>query len=221
MQADASAASCGPPSMPFADYLIDHDKITLSEARHFTPKVEALVRGDSSLLVGADLNFMLLNYPNHHRALVATMRLGEKEQTKQPAGVLYSVACYFIRALRFRPYDVAATMLYANYWRGTGVSTMRAQLRESALRAGDDPLSHYNIGLVYLEMKDYDLALEQAHKAYGSASVAASSATACRAPEGSRSPQLPKLRKARPHLPVWPHLRIGSRNARSGEFSSR
>jgi tetratricopeptide (TPR) repeat protein len=164
----AASSSCGELGTPFGDYLKDKDKVTMSESFHFTPEVENLTRGKSTEVIGGDINFMLLAYPNHHRALVAMMRLGEKEKTPQPAGAKYSVECYFDRAIRFRPDDIVARMLFANYLaKNRREADASAQLELASKAAVDNPFSHYNIGLIYLEMKKYDRALEEAHKAYG------------------------------------------------------
>ena len=167
-RAQAASSSCGELGTPFGDYLKDKDKVTMSESFHFTPEVESLTRGKSTVVIGADLDFMLRNYPNHHRVLAAMMRLGEKEKTPQPAGATYTVACYFDRAIRFRPDDLVARMLYATYLsKNRREADATAQLEMVTQAAGDNAFSHYNIGLIYLEMKNYDRALEQAHKAYG------------------------------------------------------
>jgi tetratricopeptide (TPR) repeat protein len=156
-----------PLGTPFGDYLKDKDKVAMSERFHFTPQVESLIRGQSSEAIGADIDFMLINYPNHHRALIAMMRLGEKQKTPQPKGAKYPIDCYFDRAIRFRRDDAVARMLYATYLSKNGrQAEAGAQLEVVAKTADDSPFTQYNIGLIYLEMKDYDRALAQAHKAY-------------------------------------------------------
>lgn len=164
-QAPQVAPPCG-TLKPFGDYLVDKDKVAMSEGFHFTPEVEALIRGKSTNVIGGDIDFMLRNYPNHHRALVAMMRLGEKVKSPQPPGAMYSVECYFVRALRFRPDDIVARMLYATYLTKNGrAADATAQLEVATKAAGDDPFPHYNIGLLYFDLKRYDRALVQAHKA--------------------------------------------------------
>lgn len=166
-QAQQVASGCGDLGKPFGDYLVDKDNVRGTESFHFTPQVESLIRGQTTEVIGADINYMLVNYPNHHRALIAMMRLGEKEKTPQPAGAKYTVECYFIRAIRFRPDDNVARMLYATYLSKNGrMADASAQLEVATKAATDNPFSHYNIGLIYLDMKNYDRALEQAHKAY-------------------------------------------------------
>ena len=43
------------------------------ESYHFTPPVEALIRGSSGT-IGGDLDYTLRAFPNHDRALNATIR---------------------------------------------------------------------------------------------------------------------------------------------------
>ena len=168
VQAQGAPSGCGELGTQLGDYLKDKGQVAMIERFHFTPEVESLTRGKSSTVIGADIDFMLRNFPNHHRALVAMMRLGEKEKTPQPAGAAFSVACYFDRAIRFRPDDIVARMLYATYLsKNRREADASGQLEMAAKTAADDPFSHYNIGLIYLEMKNYDRALEQAHKVYG------------------------------------------------------
>ena len=166
-QAATSGALCGPIGEPFGDYLVDQEKVARAERFHFTPEVEALIRGKSTTVIGSDINFMLSNFPNHHRALVAMQRLAERERTNQPAGALVTVECYFDRAVRFRPDDVVARMLYASYLAKAGRGQeATAQLETAAQHAEGNPFSAYNIGLIYFEMKAYDKALAYAHIAY-------------------------------------------------------
>ena len=140
-------------------------KLKVVEQFHFTPQVEALIKGQSSYL-GDDLSFVLRVSPNHHRALLAVMRWGEKMKSPQPPHLQYSIDCYFDRAIRFQPDDTVVRSLYAQYLVKTGrLKDAARQLDAADSLAPDDPLSHYSIGLIYFEMKDYGRALEQEHKA--------------------------------------------------------
>jgi uncharacterized protein (TIGR02996 family) len=142
------------------------EKLDIVERYHFTPEVEALVRGKSSIQIGADINYMLGAFPNHHRALMSMVRLGEKLKTPKPPGANYSVECYFLRALRFQPDDVVARMMYANFL-SENDRTPEAirELEQVEKAAGDNPFTHYNLGLIYFDIKDYEKSLAQAHKA--------------------------------------------------------
>jgi len=149
---------------PF-DYRKDKDKLGIVESSHFTPQVENLVRGVSGP-IGAELNYTLRAFPNHHRVLVALTRFGEKMKHQQPEGLQYPIECYFVRATRFAPDDNTARRLYAQYLARQGRNVDAAdQLEPTSKIAGDNGLNHYNIGLIYAEMKQYDQALAKAHKA--------------------------------------------------------
>ena len=173
--AQTSASNCGPSPLavggqqggvgPF-DYRTEKSKIGIVEQFHFTPVVEALIRGQTTTLPGGDLHYTLAAIPNHHRALISMARYGEKMKSQQPFGVRYSVECYFDRALRFRPNDVVVRMLYATFLTSKArASEALQQLSHATLIAADNAFSHYNIGLVYFDMKEYDKALVQAHTA--------------------------------------------------------
>lgn len=134
---------------------------------HFTPEIEALIRGKTSATPGGDLSYTLGVFPNHHRALLAMAALGEKEKASKVIGARYSVECYFRRAVTWRPDDNIVRMLYANYLsKAMRVSEAENQLSVAANQAGDNAYTHNNIGLLYFGMKNYEKALVHAHKAY-------------------------------------------------------
>jgi tetratricopeptide (TPR) repeat protein len=164
-----SPQSCGDLSNgdygPF-DYRKPHHMLAGAERNHFTPKVERLISGESRYDVGGDLSFLLVMYPNHARALMAMMRLGEKEKTEKPVGARYEVECYFERALRFRPDDNVVRMMYALYLSKRSRQAEAVQhLKQVVATAGDNPFTHYNAGLLYFELKEYELAAAQARAA--------------------------------------------------------
>ena len=150
---------------PF-DYRTHQDKLKIVEAYHFTPPVESLLRGHSALNVGSDIAYTLHTSPNHHRALMAMVRLGEKMKTPQPQGTTRPVECYFERAIRFAPDDTVVRVLYAQFL-DKNVRTEEAvrQLGAAMKYAEDDAFSNYNIGLAYFDLGKFDQALAQAHKA--------------------------------------------------------
>ena len=201
VSAQPSPAACGTINNagngPF-DYRTERgSSLRTVEQFHFTPNVESLISGNSAPL-GAELDFTLRAFPNHHRALMAMMRLGEKLKSPQPAKAAYPVECYFERALRFRPDDSTARMIYAiflaKYGRGPEATK---QLEIATAAAGDNAYTHYNIGLIYFDNKDYDQALAQAHKAYGLGFVQ------------------PKLRDQLKNAGKWKELELQSTNASS------
>ncbi len=148
------------------DYRTDIDKLPIVLANHFTSEVEALIRGKTGERPGADIDYTLRAIPNNHRALMAMMRLGEKEKTVQPNGSRYTVECWFERAILFRPDDAIVRMIYSTYLNSIEhTSEANEQLDIATKYAQDNAFTHYNIGLHYFDLKNYDKALRQAHKA--------------------------------------------------------
>lgn len=167
--AQSAAIACGPLSNAYGpyDYRSDRgEKLDIVERHHFTANVESLSRGESGT-VAKELTYTLRAFPNHHRALLAAVRLGKRMKSPQPSGLEYSIGCFFDRATRFRPDDTIVRMLFASYLFENGQpADADAQLARADVLAGDNPFTHYNIGMIYLEHKNYDKALLQAKKAY-------------------------------------------------------
>lgn len=140
----------------------------LVELYHFTPEVEALIRGKQSTFIAVDLSYTLGAFPNHHRALMSMMLLGQKLRTQQPPRATYSVECYFHRALSFRPDDTTVRMMYASFLSNQArTDDARKELSQVSQVAGNNAFIYYNLGQVYFDLKDYDKALENAHRAFG------------------------------------------------------
>lgn len=163
---------CGNPFRnhfgPFDYRSASADTKALVEKVHFTPGVEAMTRPSTTTYarMAGDVAYTLHVFPNHPRALLTMMRLGEKFKTDQPDGASFTVECYFERAVTFRPDDTVARALYAQYLLKHGRKPQALQQLALAVeQAKDRPLSHNNLGLVYLEMGEFDLALKQAHEA--------------------------------------------------------
>lgn len=137
------------------------------ENAHFTPQVEALVRGKTSARPGHDIAYTLHAFPNHHRALMAMVALGKKEKTNRPSDTPFSIECWFIRAVTWRPDDTIVRLIYATYLNDEKrTSEAEQQLSFAASQAKENAFTQHNIGLVYFDMKNYDKALMHAHKAY-------------------------------------------------------
>ncbi len=164
-----TAEFCGPIYRPGAygpyDYRTQRDKLPIVEKHHFTPQVEQLIRGQEGYL-GGDLDYTLRAFPNHHRALVALMRWGDKLKSPQPPFLDLPIDCYLERAVRFKPDDTVARALFAQYLGKTKrKEAATAQLEVATQFAQDNPITHYNIGLVFFELGEFDRALRQAHTA--------------------------------------------------------
>jgi tetratricopeptide (TPR) repeat protein len=139
----------------------------LIERNHFKPETEILQRGTSDTKPGGDIDFLLRYFPNHHRALISMVALGEKEKTDQPTGSTYSVECWLRRATAFQPEDHIVRMIYAQYLiKAKRVPDAEQQLDSADRQAAGNAFALNNIGLLYFDMQNYDKAIMYAYKAY-------------------------------------------------------
>ena len=138
------------------------------ETNHFTPQVEQMIRGVTTGVsdMGKDVAYVLGVFPNHHRALLTMMRLGERDKNNQPRGSDRSIECWFDRAVRYARDDTVARLMYALYLRrqGRGEASL-AQTRIAEEFATDNPLTHFNIGISYFELGKFELAAVAARRA--------------------------------------------------------
>lgn len=147
------------------DYRNEKDQYRVVDKYHFTPRVEALIRGESGY-IGDDLAYTLKAVPNHHRALVSMVRYWERTKTNPPPNMDFTVDCFFYRAVNFRPDDHIVRMLYAQYLGKAGKPAEAGVQLEAVLKSTEvNALTDYNVGLIYFELKQYDKALAQAHRA--------------------------------------------------------
>lgn len=166
--AQSSPALCGSlangTNGPF-DYRTERDKLKVVEDFHFSPRVEALIAGQSGQ-IAADLDYVLRAFPNHHRALISMSRLGLRYKALTAPHAPLSVECYFERAVRFRPDDAVSRMLFATYLRDIKRNEDAVKQVDQAIQAGkENAFTQYNAGLVLADMGLFDRALQQAHKA--------------------------------------------------------
>lgn len=143
-----------------------NNPLYLVESTHFRPEMEALIRGGqgANSPVGPEFDYTLRAFPNHHRALIAMVRLAEMQKVDPPKGARYTVACWFERAIRFRSDDHIVRIIYATYLnKAARREDAIRQLEAAAKLAKDNAFSLYNIGMVYADMEMFDRALEYAH----------------------------------------------------------
>lgn len=168
--AGAGELDCGPLQNHFGpfDYRSSPpEQRRLVEGTHFTPKVESLRGGNTTITPGGDMGYTLNVFPNHHRALMALIKLSEREKTDKPRGMGHTVACWFDRAERFRSDDAMVKMLHGIYLIRKGKTQAAAdKLEQASALAGENANINYNLGLAYFDLKQYDKALENAHMAY-------------------------------------------------------
>lgn len=152
---------------PFDYRVASQDKKQLVEGAHFTREVEQLIRGKNSNGPAGDLDYTLRVFPNHPRALKSMMEHSFRTKLEQPYGATWPVWCYFDRAIRFQPEDGQVKMLYAMYLKRKGrLEESANQLERAQEYLGDNANLLYNMGLIYLDLGDFEKSLEYAHKAY-------------------------------------------------------
>jgi tetratricopeptide (TPR) repeat protein len=142
------------------------EQLDIVEYMHFTPDIENLVKGNTGP-IAADLNYTLHAWPNHHRALTALAKLSIRDKTSRPSGAKYPVECYFDRAIRFKSDDGTVRMIYGGYLSKTGKPNQAIEQLEIAVKLlPDNAIAHYNLGILYLDKKEYSKAKIHAEKAY-------------------------------------------------------
>jgi tetratricopeptide (TPR) repeat protein len=157
--------SCGDP---FKNAFGPYDYRTATSAQrnvveqhHFTAEVESLRSGITGT-IGGEIDYTLRAFPNHPRALMSIVRLGQRDRTNKPKGAHYSVECYIERAVVFRPDDVAVLQIRGIYFAGQNRYAQALQdFKVVVEKQPNNANAHYNLGLAYFETKSYDLAREQ------------------------------------------------------------
>lgn len=163
-----SPPGCGEPYNlygPFDYRTATAQQRHIVEIAHFRPGVETLTKGATGPF-GHDIGYTLAVFPNHPRAIGSMARLAEKEKADPPPRADMTVECYFVRGMNFAPDDLVFRMLYVDYLiRRNRLEDARRFLDYVVTLAGDNELTHFNAGMLYFDMKAYDQALVQAHRA--------------------------------------------------------
>jgi hypothetical protein len=170
--AQTGEQACGNPFRnhfgPFDYRTAPAETRKLVEDYHFTPGIQSLTKPQNTMMrdMAQDVEYTLGVFPNHPRALLVMHRLAMRWKSDPPPGTGRTVECWFDRAVRFRPDDTVVRSLYAQYLgRINRKEDAARQITLAVAQAKDNALSHYNIGLVAMEMGNTELALQQAHRA--------------------------------------------------------
>ncbi|HVK56910.1 MAG TPA: tetratricopeptide repeat protein [Burkholderiales bacterium] len=172
----ASAAGGCPFDSPRASFNVDYTSqadrekyLPIVERAHFTPRVRNLIGGSSGAKPGPDINYTIDHFPNHHDALDAASRLSLKDKTTKPFGLRCTVDGFFERAVQFKPSDGRLRMVYGmHFYRFNKLEKAIEQFEEADKLSPGDPNLAYNLGLIYVDLKQYDKAMAFAEKAYTS-----------------------------------------------------
>ena len=156
------------------------------EKAHFTHNVEMLIKGRTGVLP-TDIDYTIRAFPNHHRALWAMIKF-ELMFLKKGAGrnAIIQITkpynptkipppeCYLNRAIKFDPEDPVLYMLYGLDLHKRGLLTYALKYykeservyKESDGSVKENAELYYDMGLLYVDMKNYKEAKKYAKKAY-------------------------------------------------------
>jgi len=152
------------------------------EKLHLHKAIAHLQQGQISAAC-LEIEFTLRWYPNHPRGLQFVAELYDKHACPNSK----TAEEHFTTAQNFRPNDPIAYILYGLYLHKKGFLEKAAKQYNLALPLAPESSDlHYNLGLLYIETKDYDKALHHAKKAY------------------DIGHPLPGLRKKLKNLGLWP-----------------
>lgn len=139
-------------------------RLHIVEHYHFTESVRTLQPGVPG--IPQNLDYTLRAFPNHPQALYAMARwqLAHGDH----AGPHYLTAeCYFKRAIEFRPRDGVVWMIYGIFLQRKGQLKKALQKYLHAKNLiPKSPELDYNLGLLYVRLKDYGKARRYAELAY-------------------------------------------------------
>ena len=145
---------------------INPKTLKLVEDYHFSRQVESLRHGQSST-IGGDLKYTLKAIPNHPRALRSTAEYFRRSPTRAGLEMGMTLDCWFQRAVSYRPDDPMVRVIYADeLLKQKKFDDARMNLEAAEQGAGESATVHYNLGLLYAELKQYDRAVEHARTAY-------------------------------------------------------
>jgi tetratricopeptide (TPR) repeat protein len=143
-------------------------RIRAIEGNHMPESVIRLERGSKTINVGGEIRFILRNVPNHHVALGLALRLAQKVKSEHPVEMEpYAVECWLHRATVFAPSDGIPRLVYGIHLGRLGkVDAAIDELTRADELVPDNSNVTYNLGLMYLQKKDYERAREYAKRAY-------------------------------------------------------
>ncbi len=153
---------------PFDYRIASKAQKSLVEGAHFTSDVQMLIRGNAGYLAG-DIDYTLRAFPNNPKALLAIYKLGLREKTDKPVHATYSIECYFDRAFRLAPDDPMPRLIYGMYLKDRNRREDALQQLELAASMKKESTTYdfpYNLALTYLDLGQFDKAVEYAKQAY-------------------------------------------------------
>jgi hypothetical protein len=150
---------------PFDVRTVTPHMLNLVETYHYFPEIQRLE--GHRFAVGDNLDYTLRAIPNHPGALRTISRFSVLVGKPQVPGARRTVDCYFARAIELAPDDPAPHMIYGvHLLKMTKVQGAIDELKRATELGSQDPNIDYNLGLAYVELRQYDKAKEHAKLAY-------------------------------------------------------
>ena len=151
-------------------------RIRRVENVHFNPEMKMLnTKRYSVEKLTVEIHYTLRVFPNHPEALLAISRLERMAGGKLPqsSATIFtpkiSAYCFFDRAIRFRPEDKAVRFSYAiHLHQNRKYQEALEQYKLAEPQYEDNRFFHYNLGLLYADMKNWEKAVDYAQRAYSS-----------------------------------------------------
>jgi len=142
--------------------------LAIVEENHFTPEVENLIKGNTSITPAGDIDYTLIAWPNHHRALLSAINYELLIRAKVVNDRLTSPPeCYLKRAIHFSPKDAVSYSLFGYYLKKVGALNDAVKYYEKALDLEpNNPKFAYSFSLLLIDLKRYDEAVKYAKAAY-------------------------------------------------------
>jgi tetratricopeptide (TPR) repeat protein len=120
-----------------------------------------------------EFDYTLRAFPNHTQALFAMIKLELERRRVQKLTAsripleMTPPECYLIRASEFRPKQVDIHLLYGYYLYKVGREDQAiAQYKLAVKLDPNNPEAHYNLGLLYVDKKQFKNAVHHARLAY-------------------------------------------------------
>lgn len=133
---------------------------------HFSTNVERLIKGERGT-IGGDLAYTLRVFPNHPRALRSAAEWQRRNRGLLPPDMQYTMDCWFDRAVAYRPDDAQVRIVWAfELIKAKQNTAALEQVTKAEQLAKGNPQIHYNVGLLYFDLKEYDKSLANARIAY-------------------------------------------------------
>lgn len=129
--------------------------------RHHLPQAREKARWKNPSYAWTDVNFILRHFPNHPDALMLAIDLSFKSNDMRHVKELFE------KAVLFDPEPAAPWVIYGLFYHRHGqLSEAVKRYLEALKRDPDLAEAHYNLGLAYFKLKQYEAANQAAQKAY-------------------------------------------------------